>query len=209
MNASRAIQTNDDTGASSSDVPLRLPTSSSGDVKPNVQMIDPATRAAFQALPQAIYSAVGVASNTDPKTKKQMAAQLDGAGVGDSSSDEDDDDNEIPGVDENDDDLNNDDEPSDTECKEDPDPLNSDDDLTEPGSPNSDHDLFDTDHVIVCQYNKVNFIVFLSIFTFFKQEAFLKITRIKNKWKFQLQDGIMNINGKDYLFSKATGDAEW
>lgn len=39
--------------------------------------------------------------------------------------------------------------------------------------------------------------------------SYLKITRIKNKWKFHLKDGIMNINGRDYLFSKANGDAEW
>lgn len=39
---------------------------------------------------------------------------------------------------------------------------------------------------------------------FFKQ-----INRNKNKWKFHLKDGIMNLNGKDFVFQKATGDAEW
>ena len=37
----------------------------------------------------------------------------------------------------------------------------------------------------------------------------LQINRTKNKWKFTLKDGIMNLNGKDYVFQKLTGDAEW
>lgn len=47
----------------------------------------------------------------------------------------------------------------------------------------------DTEHVILCQYDKV--------------------TRTKNKWKCVLRDGIMLINGRDYLFQKANGDFEW
>eukprot|EP00128_Syssomonas_multiformis_P017060 Colp12_sorted_trinity150504_noHs@7166 len=43
--------------------------------------------------------------------------------------------------------------------------------------------------VIICQYEKVH--------------------RTKNKWKTQLKDGVMHINGKDYVFSKAQGDFEW
>lgn len=64
-------------------------------------------------------------------------------------------------------------------------PLNSSDDVSdeEPG------DMFDTDNVVVCQYDK--------------------ITRSRNKWKFYLKDGIMNLAGKDYVFQKANGDAEW
>ena len=38
---------------------------------------------------------------------------------------------------------------------------------------------------------------------------FQQINRNKNKWKFHLKDGIMNLNGKDFVFQKATGDAEW
>ncbi|RWS11433.1 transcription initiation factor IIA subunit 1-like isoform X2, partial [Dinothrombium tinctorium] len=63
-------------------------------------------------------------------------------------------------------------------------PLNSEDDV-------SDEDpieLFDTDNVVVCQYDK--------------------ITRSRNKWKFHLKDGIMNLQSKDYVFQKASGDAE-
>ncbi|XP_049640992.1 TFIIA-alpha and beta-like factor [Suncus etruscus] len=65
------------------------------------------------------------------------------------------------------------------------DPLNSGDDVSEQDVP----DLFDTDNVIVCQYDKIQ--------------------RNKNKWKFYLKDGVMSFGGRDYVFSKAIGDAEW
>ncbi|XP_069811650.1 TFIIA-alpha and beta-like factor isoform X2 [Dendropsophus ebraccatus] len=65
------------------------------------------------------------------------------------------------------------------------DPLNSGDDVSEQDVP----DLFDTDNVIVCQYDKIH--------------------RSKNKWKFYLKDGVMCFGGKDYIFSKAIGEAEW
>ncbi|RWS27138.1 transcription initiation factor IIA subunit 1-like isoform X2 [Leptotrombidium deliense] len=64
-------------------------------------------------------------------------------------------------------------------------PLNSGDDV-------SDEDpieLFDTENVVVCQYDK--------------------ITRSRNKWKFHLKDGIMNLQNKDFVFQRAIGDAEW
>uniref|UniRef100_H3CWE9 General transcription factor IIA, 1 n=1 Tax=Tetraodon nigroviridis TaxID=99883 RepID=H3CWE9_TETNG len=64
-------------------------------------------------------------------------------------------------------------------------PLNSGDDVSD----EEDQELFDTENVVVCQYDKIH--------------------RSKNKWKFHLKDGIMNLNGKDYVFSKAIGDAEW
>ncbi|XP_060067100.1 transcription initiation factor IIA subunit 1-like [Ylistrum balloti] len=110
----------------------------------------------------------------------QNILQLDGANDT-SSSEEDDfdnDDDEEENEDENKDEEN--DEPGEEE-----EPLNSEDDV-------SDEDpieLFDTENVVVCQYDKIN--------------------RNKNKWKFHLKDGIMNLNGKDYVFQKATGDAEW
>ncbi|NXD84889.1 TF2AY factor, partial [Halcyon senegalensis] len=65
------------------------------------------------------------------------------------------------------------------------DPLNSGDDVSEQDTP----DLFDTDNVIVCQYDKIH--------------------RSKNKWKFFLKDGVMSCEGKDHVFAKAIGDAEW
>ncbi|KZV94835.1 TFIIA-domain-containing protein, partial [Exidia glandulosa HHB12029] len=32
-----------------------------------------------------------------------------------------------------------------------------------------------------------------------------KVARVKNKWKCVLKDGMIHVNGKDYLFSKCTG----
>uniref|UniRef100_A0A8C5HFD0 Stonin-1 n=1 Tax=Gouania willdenowi TaxID=441366 RepID=A0A8C5HFD0_GOUWI len=65
------------------------------------------------------------------------------------------------------------------------DPLNSGDDVVEQDIP----DLFDTDNVIVCQYDKIH--------------------RSKNRWKFHLKDGVLCYQGRDYVFSKAVGEAEW
>ncbi|KAK9358359.1 transcription factor IIA, alpha/beta subunit-domain-containing protein [Lipomyces starkeyi] len=36
-----------------------------------------------------------------------------------------------------------------------------------------------------------------------------KVTRTKNKWKCVLKDGVVNVNGKDYLFGKGSGEYEW
>ena len=50
-------------------------------------------------------------------------------------------------------------------------------------------ELFDTENVVVCQYEK--------------------ISRSRNKWKFVLKDGVMNLNGRDYVFQKANGEVDW
>ncbi|KAJ1720594.1 transcription factor IIA subunit alpha [Coemansia erecta] len=68
------------------------------------------------------------------------------------------------------------------------DAINSDLDDTDEEDEN-DGDGEDTEHIVLCQYDKV--------------------TRSKNKWKCVLRDGIMLINGRDYLFQKANGDFEW
>lgn len=112
--------------------------------------------------------------------KTHQVLQLDGAGDSSSSEDEDFDDDDDDN--ENDDDAKEDDNDEQGEEEE---PLNSDDDVSD----EDPSDLFDTDNVVVCQYDKIN--------------------RNKNKWKFHLKDGIMNLNGKDFVFQKATGDAEW
>nr|XP_032821772.1 uncharacterized protein LOC116948790 [Petromyzon marinus] len=65
------------------------------------------------------------------------------------------------------------------------DPLNSGDDVSE----QDNSEMFDVDNVVVCQYDKIH--------------------RSKNKWKFHFKDGIMNLDGLDYFFSKLAGDAEW
>lgn len=64
-------------------------------------------------------------------------------------------------------------------------PLNSDDDVSE----EEQAEFFDVENVVVCQYDK--------------------ITRNRNKWKFHMKAGIMNLNGEDYLFEKINGEAEW
>ncbi|PCD46092.1 hypothetical protein AU210_001505 [Fusarium oxysporum f. sp. radicis-cucumerinum] len=33
--------------------------------------------------------------------------------------------------------------------------------------------------------------------------------RVKNKWKCTLKDGVLTVNGKEYVFHKATGEYEW
>lgn len=83
-------------------------------------------------------------------------------------------------------------------------PLNSEDDVTDEDS----SELFETDNVVVCQYDKVTEKECAS-HTFLLTLTSFQITRSRNKWKFYLKDGIMNIGGKDYVFQKSNGDAEW
>jgi len=121
------------------------------------------------------------------KSKKMSGVKLPQVDGPADSSDEDD------GVDE-DDDGDDDDDDDDSDINPDGDdddegveeePLGSEDDISDEDA----SDLFETDNVVVCQYDK--------------------ITRARNKWKFHLKDGIMNLNGKDYVFQRANGDAEW
>merc|ERR1712111_235838 len=117
-----------------------------------------------------------------PKTKAIL--QVDGPNDSSDSDDEVNDDDIDDDDDDDDDENENDDEEGEDEGPED-EPLGSGDDISE-GDPS---DLFNTENVVVCQYDKIQ--------------------RTRNKWKFHLKDGIMNLNGKDYVFQKATGEAEW
>lgn len=38
---------------------------------------------------------------------------------------------------------------------------------------------------------------------------FDKVQRVKNKWKTTLKDGVVTVDGKDYVFHKAQGEFEW
>lgn len=38
---------------------------------------------------------------------------------------------------------------------------------------------------------------------------FEKVTRTKNRWKCSLKDGVMHLNGRDFLFHRATGEMEF
>jgi len=64
--------------------------------------------------------------------------------------------------------------------------LCSDDDVSSEEDPT---ELFDTDNVVVCQYDKIH--------------------RTKSRWKFNLKVGIMSLNGRDHVFQKAVGEANW
>lgn len=121
------------------------------------------------------------AAKTEPKPEtSSQAAVVQLDGVGDSSSDDDDD---VDAADDDEDDE--DDDVNDEAPGEEEEPLNSDDDVSDADP----IEVFDAENVVVCQFDKIN--------------------RSKNKWKFHLKDGIMNLNGKDFVFQKATGDAEW
>ncbi|KAF3764518.1 hypothetical protein M406DRAFT_356578 [Cryphonectria parasitica EP155] len=75
------------------------------------------------------------------------------------------------------------------EPEEDEDAINSDlDDPNEVDIEEEDDDE-NMDQVMLCMYDKVQ--------------------RVKNKWKCTLKDGVLNVNGKDYVFHKATGEYEW
>ena len=110
--------------------------------------------------------------------------QVDG-GMDSSSSDDDDDEDD----EEEDDDEDDEEEDDEAEGKDSSgvveEPLCSDDD----GTDEDPVELFDTDNVVVCQYDKIH--------------------RAKSRWKFTLKLGIMNLNGKDMVFQKATGEADW
>jgi len=67
------------------------------------------------------------------------------------------------------------------------DDINSDLDDSEEDETNADNE--ETQNIILCLYDKV--------------------TRTKNKWKCQLKDGIVSVNGRDYLFQKGNGDFEF
>ncbi|XP_039250128.2 transcription initiation factor IIA subunit 1-like [Styela clava] len=115
------------------------------------------------------------------KKRGKVILQVDG-GIDSSSSDED-------VEDDDDDDDEEDDEEEDTQEEEeekvDEEPLcSADDDSDQDAS-----ELFDTDNVVVCQYDKIH--------------------RAKAKWKFNLKVGIMNLKGKDHVFLKANGEADW
>lgn len=70
----------------------------------------------------------------------------------------------------------------------DEDAINSDLDDSEEGEA-EEEDKDGVEHIILCQYDKV--------------------TRTKNRWRCMLKDGIVLVNGKDYLFNKATGEFQW
>jgi len=63
-------------------------------------------------------------------------------------------------------------------------PLCTDDDISEDGLA-----LFNCDNQILCQYDIVR--------------------RHKQRWTIKMRDGIMQVAGRDYIFTRCDGEAEW
>ncbi|XP_062523735.1 transcription initiation factor IIA subunit 1-like [Corticium candelabrum] len=124
--------------------------------------------------PDVACSSEGEASTfkSTSKRKARMVVQLDGPKDGSSSSEDEEDEEEDP------------DAKKDAAQEEEEAPLGSEDDESD-----EEEEVFDTDNLVVCQFDRVG--------------------RVRNKWRFNLKDGIMNLSGKDYVFHKATGEAEW
>ncbi|KAI8965417.1 transcription factor IIA, alpha/beta subunit [Daldinia sp. FL1419] len=74
------------------------------------------------------------------------------------------------------------------EASDDADAINSDLDDPDDNIEDDDEDE-DGGQIMLCMYDKVQ--------------------RVKNKWKCVLKDGVLSVNGKDYVFHKATGEYEW
>lgn len=62
--------------------------------------------------------------------------------------------------------------------------LNSDDDISDESS-----EVLEVDNTILCQYERV--------------------MRRSNKWRFVLKNGIIKVDGQEYIFSKMYGSTEW
>ncbi|SPO02325.1 related to transcription factor TFIIA-L [Cephalotrichum gorgonifer] len=77
----------------------------------------------------------------------------------------------------------------DDDDEKDEDAINSDLDDTDDDREDSEVDEEGLSHIMLCMYDKVQ--------------------RVKNKWKCTLKDGVLTVNGKEYLFHKATGEYEW
>ncbi|KAH8310935.1 hypothetical protein KR044_003495, partial [Drosophila immigrans] len=139
------------------------------------------TTLASSVLQQHVNAAL---TNANHQKNMAIAKQLDGA-LDSSEEDESEESDDNMDNDDDDDLDKDDDDDAEHEDAAEEEPLNSEDDVTD----EDNAEVFDTDNVIVCQYDK--------------------ITRSRNKWKFYLKDGIMNMRGKDYVFQKSNGDAEW
>ncbi|KAH8649436.1 transcription factor IIA, alpha/beta subunit-domain-containing protein [Tricladium varicosporioides] len=71
----------------------------------------------------------------------------------------------------------------------DEDAINSDLDDPDDGLNDEEDDDEGMGHIMLCMYDKVQ--------------------RVKNKWKCVMKDGVLTVNGKEYVFHKATGEYEW
>ncbi|XP_077537784.1 transcription factor IIA L isoform X2 [Haemaphysalis longicornis] len=152
----------------------------------------------LQFHPVATLAGGGAAAYTTTGAQPQVVApaqqvqptpsglvQLDGAGDTSDEEEEEDDFNEDEDDGANEEGAGGPEDDNEDGPQEEVEPLNSDDDVSDEEATEN----FEIDNVVVCQYDK--------------------ISRSRNRWKFHFKDGIMNLQGKDYVFQKAVGDAEW
>uniref|UniRef100_A0A182UMC0 Presenilin n=1 Tax=Anopheles merus TaxID=30066 RepID=A0A182UMC0_ANOME len=149
------------------------------------EMLDVVTHLELLKLKLSLFSAIKSKVTEQQALTFHICSSLQLDGAVDTSDEEGSDISDDNIVDDDDEDLDKEEEDDlEAEGGAEEEPLNSEDDVTDEDA----SDLFDTDNVVVCQYDK--------------------ITRSRNKWKFYLKDGIMHIGGKDYVFQKSNGDAE-
>jgi transcription initiation factor TFIIA large subunit len=81
--------------------------------------------------------------------------------------------------------------------------INSDlDDSDTEGEDEADEVASHDTDIVFCTYDKV----FSNCLVLIRRGLMrAKVARVKNKWKCTLKDGMIHINGKDYLFAKCTG----
>lgn len=82
-----------------------------------------------------------------------------------------------------------DDDDDDDDIFNDSDDINSDLDDDLDSEKSDDDDAEQEGQIMLCLYDKVQ--------------------RVKNKWKCNLKEGVANIDGRDYIFQRATGESEW
>ncbi|KAF3985663.1 hypothetical protein FT663_05211 [Candidozyma haemuli var. vulneris] len=90
---------------------------------------------------------------------------------------------------EDDEDDENDNGDADGAVFNDSDDINSDLDDELDSEKSDDDDTEQEGQIMLCLYDKVQ--------------------RVKNKWKCNLKEGVANIDGKDFVFQRATGESEW
>ncbi|KAE9368252.1 transcription factor IIA, alpha/beta subunit [Stipitochalara longipes BDJ] len=71
----------------------------------------------------------------------------------------------------------------------DEDAINSDLDDPDEGLNDEEDEDEGMGHIMLCMYDKVQ--------------------RVKNKWKCVMKDGVLTVNGREYVFHKASGEYEW
>jgi transcription initiation factor TFIIA large subunit len=86
--------------------------------------------------------------------------------------------------------------------------INSDlDDSSTEDEEDADEGALGETDIVFCTYDKVPSFnsAILRPTQVANEGSNIKVARVKNKWKCVLKDGMIHINGKDYLFAKCSG----